>query len=330
MFWAHECKKSKHARELEWKVGKLRVIFQNLSISRKFIQKNMGDKGDECYVLPNYLIKNEEPVINKEKSISNGDAPTVPDEKNDNKNGKGEKKKKGRNKNRPPPMKFSCESKLCPTLSNVQENKEALKCTFHNCKFQHNPEEYLQTKQPDISENCHIFNTYGVCEIGLSCRFASMHIKDKKFNIVNPDLSKNGSYKSHEKNNISRELKEALRKKRYDFKTDAIVDRVYRERDEAKKKAESENSQPTTSEKMEADSNQGDEPPTKKVKVIEGTIETNDAEPKKIDWNDKLYLAPLTTVGNMPFRRICKKYGCDITCGEMAMTQQILQGNFMM
>ncbi|EEA04868.1 dihydrouridine synthase family protein [Cryptosporidium muris RN66] len=54
--------------------------------------------------------------------------------------------------------------------------------------------------------------------------------------------------------------------------------------------------------------------------------ESNVESQKPSFFDNKLILAPLTTLGNLPFRRLCVRLGADITFSEMTLCNEILAG----
>lgn len=119
------------------------------------------------------------------------------------------------------------------------------------------------------------------------------------------------------------EILTMLRKKTYDFSRSKEIAKKYHHKQSDKTeqvpqssccKTEEKDANGTNSEKKLGYSSDYD------------VIKERAAEKRKVDFSNKLVLSPLTTVGNLPFRRICKEYGADITCGEMACVVPILNG----
>lgn len=252
-----------------------------------------------------YVVKNEE----------NGEVPS----KRPRLDSETEKKPKGQFKNRyhRNKLKLDFSKCLCNSLIDIPEDDESPpRCKSDKCKFLHDVKKYLQVKPPDIGDECCVFNTKGYCPRGVTCRFGKKHITPEGRNIKCPETIENYQINGQKSLTfITRDLQMSLRKRKYNFsKSVGILEKLpnYKSKDD---------------EQQEEESNKKDNEEEAHIGPCpdEDLFKLHIAEKKKIDWKNKLYLSPLTTLGNLPFRRICKEFGADITCGEMAMATSILQ-----
>eukprot|EP01090_Pellita_catalonica_P009094 TRINITY_DN2015_c0_g1_i2.p1 TRINITY_DN2015_c0_g1~~TRINITY_DN2015_c0_g1_i2.p1 ORF type:complete len:482 (-),score=80.35 TRINITY_DN2015_c0_g1_i2:83-1528(-) len=169
------------------------------------------------------------------------------------------------------------------------------------CKWSHDLEKYLQDKPPDLGPTCFLYTTIGKCQYGLGCRYGKEHIKGTE-NVTNPELlAKNLAEKYDSINSLDRDVQHKLRKRTLRFPAATAFDAAWKSHNQQQDNA--------------AEFNDSKLPP-RELK----------AKREKVDFRNKVMLAPLTTLGNLPFRKMCKKFGADITCGEMALATSVLQG----
>ena len=153
----------------------------------------------------------------KNTTGSTVDQETVPKNEEDNREddlGEPPAKKKrnrGMNKNRPRAAKLDFNIQLCASI--VREEK----CGYgENCKYLHDVKQYLESKPPDIGDNCINFTKFGKCMYGVTCRFGKKHVSADFKNIVNTELFEKEA-SSVTQSALNKDLTFALRKKKYLF-----------------------------------------------------------------------------------------------------------------
>lgn len=215
--------------------------------------------------------------------------PPLPPEPEPEEDNRDRRRGKQKRKRRPRDARMDASEKLCLAIVRGDE------CPFgEKCKFSHDVKEYLVNRPDDISTvegGCPLFNLYGKCVFGAMCRLGSCHLNM----ATGQSLTKEVSFKPKPILNVlTKDVQVSLRKKKYPFVT---------ERNDSKSKRDRQkNSKQETVVNDSAE--QTPDPLPLPVK-----------ERKLVDFSGKVYVAPLTTVGNLPFRRIMKKFGADITCG---------------
>ncbi|QPC75142.1 hypothetical protein HYE68_005894 [Fusarium pseudograminearum] len=252
--------------------------------------------------------------------------------------GKGKKdkkdKKKGQNTERDF-GKFDDAFRLCNSRAFYPEFSPR-ECRFGDrCNLSHDLRKYLEEgRRGDVETfggKCPVFEAHGHCSAGWKCRFVKSHMKeidheDGRKELVLISTSANGGENgesadegSEEKrpaiyNVVGIDKKIALNRKRTDFtQSEQYIGWLNKE---AK----------LSEEFMNRRKNQSDE-------GIEDLRARYVDPPFKPSEKRRLYfgaetptLAPLTTQGNLPFRRLCVELGAQLTYSEMALSMPLIQG----
>ncbi|KAH3899953.1 tRNA dihydrouridine synthase DUS3 SCDLUD_004269 [Saccharomycodes ludwigii] len=237
------------------------------------------------------------------------------------------KKKRGQNKNRDNRQKME-EFRLCPRF--IQGSGDGtVVCPFGTgCRFIHDIDFYMKNKSPDIEVEvfkiCPVFERLGYCPMGMKCRFLQTHF-DKTTNNLLTDNEIDSAHEkehNHELNHITGDQKLQLIKRKFKFvKSEHILEVIDAFQQEFRDSMNNSENEPAINDK-----NQKRREHQKEIYLKYKDTRYFSQEKKPLNLRNKKILSPLTTVGNLPYRRLMRSLGCDVTYSEMALCTPLIQG----